>query len=295
MAAFQGVFEASALTPAPCGILSVARVMEHTAREYDERWVRKFSQEFDTTPSSVRVLTVNDETVTNGQLTSSTELGHLDYVPFYVEAESFESTFGILGQDRFKQVINQLKSVTQKALEFEFWEGKVAQAPSTDHPNMYLSKSGAATVPASGAFKPENALMLLEQAISSSPTGESGVIHMTRDVASILGSRLVYLKAKDDQPASLMTRLGTPVVVGSGYTGNGPIGDGNAAASATNKWIYATGGIDVHLGKIEVVNETLAQGADVTINNMRIKAYRPAAVFAEPSMLYAMRVTLPSD
>lgn len=295
MATFQGVFEAEALTPAPCGILSVARVMEHTGREYDERWVRRFSQEFDTTPSSVRVLTVNDETVTNGQLTSSSELGYLDYVPFYIEAESFASTFGLLGEDRFTQVINQLKSVTQKALEYELWEGNVAQAPSTDHPNMYLRKSGEASIPVAGALKPENALMILEQAISNSPTGESGVIHMTRDVASILGSRLVYLKPKDGEPGKVMTRIGTPVVVGSGYTGNGPIGDTNAAASATNKWIYATGSLNVHLGKIEVVNETLAQGADVTINNMRIKAYRPAAVFAEPSMLYAMRVTLPSD
>jgi hypothetical protein len=92
-----------------------------------------------------------------------------------------------------------------------------------------------------------------------------------------------------------MTRLGTDVIIGSGYTGNGPIGHANATASATNKWIYATGPVEVHLGKIEVVNDNLAQGADVTINNMRIKAFRPAAVYADPSMLYSMRVTLPSD
>jgi hypothetical protein len=92
-----------------------------------------------------------------------------------------------------------------------------------------------------------------------------------------------------------MTRLGTDVVIGSGYTGNGPTGDANATASNTNKWIYATSQVDVHLGKIEIVNEDLAQGADVTINNMRIKAYRPAAAYADPSMHFAMRVTLPND
>jgi hypothetical protein len=59
--------------------------------------------------------------------------------------------------------------------------------------------------------------------------------------------------------------------------------------------MYATGTVDVHLGKVELVNENLAQGADVTINNMRIKAFRPAAAFADPSMLFAMRVTLPND
>lgn len=295
MATFRGVFEATALEPASCGILSVARVTEHTGREHDERWIRKFSQEFDTLPSSIRVLTVNDEEVTSGQLTSSTAQTYLDYVPFYIEAESFESTFGLLGEDRFQRVIDQLKSVTQKGLEYEYWEGRVAQAPSTDHPNMYLRKQSSATIPVAGAVKPENALMLLEQAISASPVGQTGVIHMTRDVASILGSRLIYLKPKDGTPGKIMTRLGTPVVVGSGYTGSGPIGDANATASATNKWMYASSDINVHLGKIEVVNDTLAQGADVTINNMRIKAYRPAAVFSDPSLHYAMRVTLPSD
>lgn len=295
MAAFKGVFQAHELTPAPAGILSVARVTEHTSREYDEKWIREFSQEYNSLPTSVQLLTVNDANVGSGVISTSSGSVYLDYVPFYIDVEDFASTFGILGVDRFKRVISQLNSVTQKALEYEFWEGKAAQAESTANTNLYLTKSGEATIPVAGAKKPENALMIIEQAISSSPTGETGVIHMTRDMASILGSRLVYLKSKDDKPAQVMTRLGTPVVIGSGYTGNGPIGDANAAASATNKWIFATGSVDVHLGKVEVVNDTLAQGADVTINNMRIKAYRPAAVLSDPAMLYAMRVTLPSD
>ena len=295
MATFQGVFEAHKLTPAPAGLLSVARVMEHTAREYDERWIRKFSQEYDTLPTFVRLLTVNDSAVSDGVLSTNSGSSYLDYVPFFIDVEDFASTFGLLGEDRFKRVIDELKAVTQKAVEYEFWEGKAAQGETSANGNMYLTKSNSADIPVAGAFKPENALMIIEQAISNSPVGETGVIHMTRDVASILGSRLVYSKAKDDTPARIMTRLGTPVVIGSGYTGSGPIGNANATASATNKWIYATGSVDVHLGKIEVVNDTLAQGADVTINNMRIKAYRPAAVLSDPSMHFAMRVTLPND
>lgn len=296
MATFKGVYQASELVPAPCGILSVANVIKHTGREYDERWIRKLSQEFDSLPSYVRLLTVNDEVVTNGELTDNqADLSYIDYTPFYIDVEDFASTFGVLGEDRFARVKNQLESVTQKAVEHEFWEGKTALATDPDEPNMYLRKTGYATIPVSGAKKPENALMILEQAISNSPVGQNGVIHMTRDVASILGSRIIYKKGEDENSGRAMTRLGTDVVIGSGYTGNGPIGDANAAASATNKWMYATGPVDVHLGKIEIVNENLAQGADVTINNMRIKAYRPAAVFADPAIAYAMRVTLPSD
>jgi len=294
--AFKGVFPASELIPAPCGILSVADVMQHTARESDERWIRKFSKEYDSLPSYVRLLTVNDETVTNGTLSDNqTTTNYIDYVPFNIEVEDLSSTFGLLGVDRIDAVTKALNAVTQKALEREFWEGKAALAETSANGNMYLSKASAATIPVSGAKKPENALMILEQAISNSPTGQNGVIHMTRDVASILGSRLVYKKGETENSGRAMTRLGTDVIIGSGYTGNGPIGDTNAAASATNKWMYATGPVEVHLGKIEVVNENLAHGADVTINNMRIKAFRPAAVYADPSMLYTMRVTLPSD
>lgn len=296
MATFKGVFPARELTPAPCGILSVARVTTHTARDYDERWVRRFAQEFDTQPSYVRILTVDDEVVTDGELSDNqSDLRYLEYIPFYIEVEDFASTFGLNGQDRFKRITAELEAVTQKAIEREFWEGLTAIAVDPDAPNMYLRKTASVTVPAVGAKKPENALMYLEQAISNSPIGENGVIHMTRDVASILGSRLIYKKGEDEFSGRAMTRLGTQVVIGSGYTGNGPVGDENATASATNKWIYATGPVDVHLGKIEIVNENLAQGADVTINNMRLKAFRPAAVFADPSIHYAMRVTLPSD
>jgi hypothetical protein len=296
MATFNGVFPAGELVPAPCGILSVANVQNHTARERDERWVRKFAYEYDSMPSYVRLLTVNDETIAAGELSDNqADANYQYYVPFYIDAEIFDSTFSLPGEDRFAQVVKALDCVTQKALEYEFWEGVAAQEETDALGNMYLRKSGAATIPVVGAKKPENALMLLEQAIASSPVGESGVIHMTRDVASILGSRLIYKKGETENSGRAMTRLGTDVIIGSGYTGNGPIGDANATASATNKWMYATSSVQVHLGKVEIVNENLGQGADVTINNMRIKAFRPAAAYADPSMLFAMRVTLPSD
>jgi hypothetical protein len=102
-------------------------------------------------------------------------------------------------------------------------------------------------------------------------------------------------KETEETGPHLITRLGTRVIIGSGFSGNGPIGATGAAASATNKWMYATGSINVHLGKIEVVNENLGQGVDATINDMRIKAYRPAAVTFDPSIHYTVRVTLPTS
>jgi len=65
--AFRGVYPAPELKPTPCGLLSVARVMSHTTANYDERWVRGFSYEFDSY-STIRLLTVNDDAVSGGEL-----------------------------------------------------------------------------------------------------------------------------------------------------------------------------------------------------------------------------------
>jgi hypothetical protein len=92
-----------------------------------------------------------------------------------------------------------------------------------------------------------------------------------------------------------MTRLGTKVIIGMGYTGNGPNELGGTEASATNRWMFATGKPTVHLGKIEVVPEEISEGTDTEVNDVRIKAYRPAAVTRDPSTHFAMRVTLPNN
>jgi hypothetical protein len=98
----------------------------------------------------------------------------------------------------------------------------------------------------------------------------------------------------DKNKEHLQTLGGTPVVVGSGYSGNGPISASGATASDTNKWMYATGVVRVLLGESEVVNDNLAQGYDVSANanNMKIKATRAASVYFDKSIYLAVRVDL---
>lgn len=292
--AFRGVYKAPDLVPAPCGILSVAQVMTHSSAKYDERWVRGFSYEYESQPT-VRLLTVDDATVTNGELYDGTgDAQFLEYTPFFIEVEDARSTFGVLGEDRFASVKKQLEAATQKAVEFELWEGQTALADTNS--NSYLRKAGAATVVNAGALDPITALMLLEQAIAASPVGANGVIHMTRDVASLLGSRLIYIPTQEGKSGRAMTRLGTAVVIGSGYTGAGRTSDANTTASASNKWMYATGPVEVHLGKVEVVNENLGQAITVSTNtnDLVIKALRPAAVYFDPTIHYTVRLALPT-
>jgi predicted amino acid dehydrogenase len=98
----------------------------------------------------------------------------------------------------------------------------------------------------------------------------------------------------DKDVEHLQTVGGTPVAVGSGYSGTGPTGATGATASAINKWIYATGTVRVLLGKPDVVNDNLAQGYDVSgnQNDMKIKATRAASVYFDTSIYLAVRVDL---
>lgn len=284
---FQGVFEAPELVPAPCGILSVADVTKHESRN-DESWVRGFSYRFDSF-ATIRLLSENDDEVTGGTLYDATNgPTYIDCKPFFIESEVYRSALGVLGEDRFAEALRKLEAGTQKALEKELWDGVVTQAGSTN--NIYLRTIGDTF---EQAFSASDALFHLEQKISESPTGTGGVIHMTRDVASVLGAKLIYLPRTESKPGRVMTRLGTDVIIGSGYSGDGPMNAGGAAASDTNKWMYATGPVAVHLTKSEVVNENLGQGMNPRINDMIIKAVRAAAVYFDPSIYFAAQVSLP--
>ena len=290
--AFRGIYPAPDLVQAPCGLLSVARVMTHTTANYDERWVRGFSYEFDSQPE-IEIFTVND--VSASAVVGTSSLPQFkEYDPFFIQVTDTRSALGVNGEDRFALAKKQLEAATQKAVERELWEGKAAIAETNG--NDFLRETAIASVVNAGALAPATALMLLEQEISSSPAGTNGVIHMTRDVASILGSRIIYSAADGGKTGKAMTRLGTEVVIGSGYTGAGRLADSNTTASASNKWMFATGPVDVHLSKIEIVNENLGQGftATTNTNTLTVKAVRAAAVYFDPSIFYTVRLALPT-
>jgi hypothetical protein len=177
-------------------------------------------------------------------------------------------------------------------MEHELWQGTVRKGET--HDNKALSDASATILNGGTALSPRRALALLEHSIGiASHFGEQGVIHMTRDVASLLASNsntLLHEEGKDH----LQTFGGTPVIVGSGYSGNGPTDATGATSSATNKWIYATGTVKTYVGDIDVVNDNLSQAYDVSgnANDMRLKAIRPAAVYFDTSIHLAVRVDL---
>lgn len=360
--AFRGIFPPAELIPTEFGLLSAARVMTHTARAADETWIRGFSFEYDSRPT---IKLLEDGGSPAHTLFDGTGLArYLEVKPFFFEVEDFRSTFSLPGENRFERVMRQIEAATQKVLEREFCDGHVARADANS--NQYLSKVSTLTFPSaapSTAIDIREAISRLELALAGSPAGEQGIIHLTRDTPILVDGDRLFVRVGDDKGKfRLETINGTPAVIGSGYTGNGPVlsitnkslasnvatittatshylsagetvtvagvgspFDGTYSVSAiasatvfsyaktnanvtsaaatgtaqmqgtdTVKWIYATGCVDVHIGKAEVVNDNLAQGYGVTTNqnDMRIKATRPLALHFDPSVHAAVKASL---
>jgi hypothetical protein len=289
--AFTGVFEAPMTMGSNFGLLDC--VKPETNLDEDQ-WVRGFSQYWNSGIYSAKNWDDTD-TTSYTIANNATPTRYLEVKPFFIEVEDYRSTLGLLGIDHIERIKLQLECITQKALEAELWEGAVRLGES--HSNRALVDPAATILNSGTALSATRALALLEHSIGqTSGCGIQGVIHMTRDVAALVASSSLIYPSAGSKDTFLRTVGGTPVVIGSGYSGAGPTdaaGD-TETPTATNKWMYATGDVRVILGDIDVVNDNLAQGYDVSgnANNMRLKAIRPAAVYFDSSVHLAIRVDL---
>jgi hypothetical protein len=291
--AFNGIVAASPLEIAPCGLFSVAQVVDHSGG--DEHWVSGFHVETDAFPT-VSLRSNTDAELTGGAgviYDGSDSPKNYQATPFFIELKARATSVDFLrdGETLTPEMMKQVKAVSQKAVERELWEGAATLQASPLSSASFLRRAtgdGGATPVTTGGVSPERALALIEQSISNSPTGGRGVIHMTRDVASSLGSRLRYFEKNEiDENTYAVTRIGTVVVVGSGYTGNGPVGATGAEASDTNKWMYVTGGVQVDLGEPYVTPHSVP-----ATNDHFSEISLPAAVHFDPSIFYTAQVTL---
>lgn len=287
--AFNGIYAAPPLTIAPCGLLSVARVVKHD--DEDSHWLNQGHTESNAYPTVSVQTNVGNSSYSlfdGAAVDSNTEV-----LPFWIELVKKETTVDFIRDGFDGPFLEQIEAITQKAVERELWDGEATRGNTEAGEDNFLTKQNGATVVTSSGATPEKALYLIEQSIANSPTGARGIIHMTRDVASALGSRLRYFEKNEiDERTFAVTRLGTLVVIGSGYTGNGPIGESGAAASATNKWMFATGGVEVHLGNADFVNRDQARAFNPSVNEFEVQILRPAAVIFDPSIFSAAQVTL---
>jgi hypothetical protein len=224
----NGVVEAGKIVPSAFGLLAVIKP-ENSADE--DRWVRGFSQEYETTVNNLK--NWDDTDTTSYTLVNNATVNYYDEIkPFFVEIDEVRSTLGFLGIDRISRLKRQLEGVTQKALERELWNGDIRI--TEEHDNKALVSSSVTVVNSGVALSAKRALALLEHSIAvASHGGEQGLIHATRDVIALLSSNssmLFHETGKDH----LQTFGGTPVIVGSGYSGDGPRIAVSTAAISTN-------------------------------------------------------------
>lgn len=194
--------------------------------------------------------------------------------------------------DRSSRVTHAAEVLTQKAVEHELWTADLGL--SAGHLDVrYLASADAVEVsPGGAATAADHALASLEWALGQC-SGGTGVIHMTRDVAV----RLTQYLVRDGN--KLFTITGTPVIVGSGYTGSAPAGSAPVApvtfpavpaigAAPTTSWMYATGPVTVHLGPVTYIGER----KDIETNEVVSLAGRPAAVYWDACCHFSAEVNL---
>lgn len=161
-----------------------------------------------------------------------------DPMTYFLPFECY--TTGPLQEGQEVAVRRRLEVAAVKAFETEFWAGLVADTPNT---------TGSSDTGASGIINqlpttdptpvdPLVALLGLTQALANCGAGAVGMIHAVPYLAETWAARN-YLS--EDTQGRLRTRArGDIVVVGSGYTGDGPTGNPLADPADGTVWAYAT-------------------------------------------------------
>jgi hypothetical protein len=294
----NGVIAAPKIVPSAFGLLAVVDV-ENSADE--DHWIRGFSQEWET---DLYALYNVDET--NSHETQIAGAGNVNYYdeikPFFIEVQEDRSTLGFLGIDRIARISRQLEATSQRAIEEELWDGAIRI--TSGHANRALVSSALTVVDGEG-LSAKRSLAALEHGIAqASHAGEQGIIHATRDVVAALSSNsqmLFHNKIKDH----LQTMGGTPVVTGSGYSGNGPKWDVLTASVNGNKLILVTNGRHYFQNgdriSLSITSDTLGT---VTLTNVEVTTntgtefkvdYTHANVTAEDATGYAQQLGTTTD
>lgn len=107
------------------------------------------------------------------------------------------------------------------------------------------------------AVSPRVGVSALEEAIGG--TCRQGLLHLTPAVVAGLPAPL-------REGLTLATANGTPIASGMGYQGVSPSGD----PDTTEDWVFATGGVQVYLGPVQMT--TVKESMDRSVNEVTFRA-----------------------
>lgn len=236
--------------PLPYGLFSAG-----TFRADEEgRWRLGVEWQADSCPLTQ---TLGDTTCWDGEEEVEGMPKDLTSEPFeLVESDQFTvlgvaacSPIGITPAELQERADTSLTLGEEHAVETRLWEA--LSAAETTLPSVALDEAGARV-----------ALARMEAAQGEGKT--LGIIHMSRFVASLLGNRL------ESRGGRLYTRLGTPVVAGSGYDDSSMV---------------LSGGLVLYRGEIETSSSAPYDLLDRDHNNLVAVAERQYSVSIDPCPL----------
>lgn len=197
------------------------------------------------------------------------------YISFLASVRTEHSTLGS-SDDSFllsDETLGLVEGLIQTAIEKEFCEGTISKTIDKNH-NRFL-KSDLAQAVSNSPGSLGTMVGALEQRFSSK-YGIQPTLHVP---SSLVSYGNIF---KEDKSGVLRTRLGSPVVAGSGY--------GGSTLPATTETIYATGPITTCIGEI---NETsLTKVIDTNTNTIIAVWEVPVAVVWTTEGILKVDITL---
>jgi hypothetical protein len=283
------LIDAAPAEPALYGILSSASVV---TEDGSSEWIRGIDYETLGCSADIKLQAICVSTVSVTAIDGTGTEPYKHYLPFAVQTSFSCSTMGYKPEDVENIARGYIDSCTQKALETEFWTGRLAKAAQaqitpTPYDSYYLASASAIDVtptPGTGV-KAKYGLALLEKALGDCACGQRGTIHAPRDVASTL--------ALKDKNGHLESPLGSYAIAGTGYTGSGPNG---VIPTGGKAWMYATGGrVEVRLAPVTLTPEEPSQAVNTSVNTITYNVDRVAAISTASCCTFAVLVDLGLD
>ena len=182
---------------------------------------------------------------------------------------------------------------TSKGLEADFWADMVNTIPNADGTSASAT-SGIlnATFATPVAVTPEVALMAASQALGNCGVGAKGMIHAVPYLAEAWTqhSRL----CEDDKGRLVTKSRGDVVVVGNGYLGTGPAGNGKATPDSGTAWMFVTPMVGVRASAVKHQSTDLSVIVNRSTNVVKWMAEQTAGYQVDTACcVFAILVDLP--
>lgn len=220
--------------------------------------------------------------------------------PFIVRAREQCSAFGFTAHEWEARARDLFNACVSDRIARELWRGDQARASEWET-NSFLTNLEPSDVLTNGSTNPADALAMLEDALRHSCTcGQPVFIHATASV---------YTKWAENELVELVngiyvTKLGTPVIVDSGYDGSGPLDDVFPDGEPTpavdgSVWAYGTDLVSYKVDTPQVMPgnpqeaEAMAQALNRSTNTVTVFVEGTAAVDFPGCCHFAVEIDAP--